>query len=182
MLYIVDLVADRARTHTFEQGCYARGVAQASAVVHVVGTKGSAHQLLKQVGLFVATFGRTKTGQSLFAVRIAQVFQTAGRIGQRFVPGRFAKDIGPVRSVTVQMVECLGVFGHTGLANQRHGQALRAVRVVKTEATFHAQATVVGRAIATVHTDDDVVLDVVGQQATHTAKRANRIHLFVDDL
>ena len=40
----------------------------------------------------------------------------------------------------------------------------------------------VGRAIAPVHADDDVVFHVVGQQATHAAKRADRVHFFVNDL
>ena len=64
-------------------------------------------------------------------------------------------------------------IGHTGLADQRLGQALRVVGVVKAVAALDAQAVVVGRAIAPVHTDDHVVLDVVGQQATDTTERAD---------
>ena len=76
----------------------------------------------------------------------------------------------------------LGVFADTGFANQRHRQALRAGGVVKTKAAFHAQAAVVGRAVASIHTDDLVVLDVIGQQTAHATKRAHRVHFFVHHL
>ena len=76
----------------------------------------------------------------------------------------------------------LGVFADTGFADQRHGQALRAVGVVETKAAFDAQTAVVGRAVAALHADDFVVFDLVGQQATHAAEGADRVDFFVHDL
>ena len=76
----------------------------------------------------------------------------------------------------------IGVLGHAIAPYQRHRQALGAVGVVKAETAFHAQAAVVGRAIAPVHTDNFVVFHVVGQQASHAAKRADRVDLFVHQL
>jgi hypothetical protein len=72
VLHIVDLVGDRARAHAFEQGRHAAGMAQAGAVVHIVGTKTGAHQLLEQIGFFVAALGRAKTGQRFSAIGITQ--------------------------------------------------------------------------------------------------------------
>ena len=182
MLHIVDLVTHCARAHAFEQGRHAGCMAQARAVVYVVGAKAGAHQLLEQIGFFIAALGRAETGQCLLAKCVAQITQTAGGQGQCFFPSRFAEHSGPVGRVPVQVVKCFGVFGHTGLADQWHGQALRAGRIVKAKAAFHTQAAVVGGAIASVHADDHVVLDVVGKQAANTAERADRVHLFVDDL
>ena len=71
MLHIVDLVAHSTRAHTFEQGGDAGGVAQAGAVVHVVGAKAGAHQFLEQVGFLVAAFGRAKTRQRFGTVGVA---------------------------------------------------------------------------------------------------------------
>ena len=47
VLHVIDLVAHRARTHAFEQCGHAGGVAQAGAMVDVVGAKAGAHQLLE---------------------------------------------------------------------------------------------------------------------------------------
>ena len=63
VLHIVDLVAYCGRSHALQQRGHAGGMAQAGAVVDVVGAKAGAHQLLEQVGFFVAAFGRAKTGQ-----------------------------------------------------------------------------------------------------------------------
>ena len=61
MRHIVDLVAHRTRAHTFQECGHAGGMAQASAVVHIVGAKAGAHEFLEQVSLFVAALGRAKT-------------------------------------------------------------------------------------------------------------------------
>ena len=76
----------------------------------------------------------------------------------------------------------IGVLGNALAPYQRHRQALGAVGVVKAETAFDAQAAVVGRAVAPVHADNFVVFDVVGQQAAHAAKRANRVDLLVHHL
>ena len=46
-------------------------MAQARAVIDIVGAKACSHELLKEVGLFVAAFGRTKTGQGGAAFGVA---------------------------------------------------------------------------------------------------------------
>ena len=53
--HVVHLVGHRARADAFEQRRHRRGVAQARAVVDVVGAEAGAHQLLEQVGLLVAS-------------------------------------------------------------------------------------------------------------------------------
>jgi hypothetical protein len=57
MFNVVDLVTHGARTHTFKQGRYARGVAQAGAMVYVVRPETGSYQFLEQIGFFVAAFG-----------------------------------------------------------------------------------------------------------------------------
>ena len=139
-------VADRARADAFEQRGHAGGMAQAGAVVHVVAAEAGAHQLLEQVGLFVAALGGAEAGQGFLAMGVAQGLELAGGEVQRLVPAGFAEDLAPVQ-VAVQVV---GVLGHAGLADQRLGQARRVVRVVEAEAALDAQAAVVGRAVAAV--------------------------------
>jgi hypothetical protein len=80
------------------------------------------------------------------------------------------------------MFECLRVFGDTGFADQWRSQALGTVGVVKAKSSFDAQAVVVGRSITAIHANNDVVLDVVGQQAADATERANRIDLLVHNL
>ncbi len=171
MLHIVDLVAHRARAHPFEQRGHAGRMAQPGAVIDVVAAEAGAHQLLEQVGLFVAAFGRAETGQRLVAVAGTQVFELAGGEIERFFPGGLAEGVAPVALVRQQS----RVFRHARLADQRPGQALRVVRVVEAKAAFDAQAAVVGGAIAALDADDDLVFHVVGDLAAHAAERADRI-------
>lgn len=52
-----------AGPNTLQQGGHRRGMAKACAVIDIVGTEACTHQLLKQIGFFIAAFGRTKTRQ-----------------------------------------------------------------------------------------------------------------------
>ncbi len=81
MLHVVHRIAHRARAHAFEQRGHAGRMAQPRAVVHVVAAKAGAHQLLEQIGLFVAALGRAKARQRLGAVGVAQVFRACQRQG-----------------------------------------------------------------------------------------------------
>ena len=86
-------VGHRARADAFEQGRHRRGVAQARAMVDVVAAEAGAHQLLEQVGFFVAALGRAEAGQRLAAVAVADLAQPAAGEFQRFFPGGFAEDV-----------------------------------------------------------------------------------------
>jgi hypothetical protein len=52
--------------------------------------------------------------------------------------------------------------------------------VVEPVASLHAQPVVVRRAVAAGDELDDVLLDVVGEEAAHAAERAHRVDLLVD--
>ena len=169
MLDIAHRVADRTRAHAFEQRRNAGRMAQARAVVHVVAAEAGAHQFLKQVGLFVAALGRAKASQCLGAVGLLESYQTLRSQIQGLVPGGFTKHIGPLGGALGQVQ----VFGNPRLANERAGQSVRMMSVIKPEAALHAQPRLVGRACATVHLDNALVLDVVGNLTAHTAERAN---------
>ena len=182
MLHVVNLVTDCARAHAFQQGRHTGGVAQSSTVVHVIASKANTHQLLEQVGFLVTTLGRAKPCQRLVAIGIAQAAKATRRQGQSLFPRGFSENRRPVGRVAVQVVQCLRVFGYTGLADQWHRQTLRAVGIVKSKPALDTQTAVVSRAIASVHANDQVVLDVVSEQATDTTKRTNGVHFFVDNL
>jgi len=96
MLDVAHRVAHGARAHALKQRRDAGRVAQAGAVVHVVAAKAGAHQLLEQVGLFVAALGRAETGQGLEAELLFECAQRLGGGIQRLFPARFAKDLAPV--------------------------------------------------------------------------------------
>ena len=146
-------------------------------MVDVVAAKAGAHELLEQVGLFVAALGRAEAGERLRAVRVAQLRQAAAGELERLFPGRLAEDVEDA----VRVHRRVGALGRVGAADQRHAQALRVVRVVEAVAALDAQALVVGRAVAAVDEEDLVVLDVVGQLAADAAVRAERLHLLVGD-
>src|SRR5688572_26973182 len=52
---------------------------------------------------------------------------------------------------------------------------MRVMRIVEAVAAFHAEATLVRRAVLAVHEEDLVFLDVVGEQAADAAERAHRV-------
>ena len=56
------------------------------------------------------------------------------------------------------------------------------MRIVKTKSSLHAQAMVVGGAVTAFDPHDSLAFDLIGEQATHTAKWAHRIHLAVNRL
>ena len=151
-------------------------------MVHVVAAKTGTHELLEQVSLFVAALGAAEAGKGLFAVGVAQALELAGGQFERFIPRCFPEHGGPIGRVAVKVFKRLGVFWHTRFADQRDCQALGAGCIVKTETPFDAQTAVVRRAIAPVHADNGVALDVIGEQAAHATERADRIDLFVHHL
>ena len=151
---------------------------QPRAVVNIVAAKAGTHQFLEQIRLFVAAFGRAKTSQRFLAIGVAQTNQLARCVGQSLFPRRFTEHFAPVCWVSNNKF----VFNHAFFANQRHSQTLVVVRIVKTKAAFDAQPVVVRRAIAAIHTHNCVVFDVVGQQATDAAERADRIDFFINNL
>ena len=121
-------VLDRAegRTHgagadAFEQRRHRGGMAQARAVVDVVGAEAGAHQLLKQVGLFVGALGRAETGQGVAAVAVADGLQAVGRHVQRLLPARLAEMGQRVLRVQVDVA----ALGRIVAPDQRLGQAVR---------------------------------------------------------
>ena len=173
--HIAHRVAHRPRAHPFEQCGHAGGVAQAGAVVDVVAAKTGAHQFLKQISFFIAALGRTKSGQTLGPVLLAQAHQTLSRQIQSFVPSGGSENLGPTRRLAVEVQR----LGHTRFAHQGGGQAVWVVCVIETKTAFDTQALLVGGACTALHFDDALVFHMVGEQATHATKRTHRIDLAV---
>ena len=142
-------------------------------MVDVVRAKAGAHQLLEQIGLFVAALGRAEAGQRLRAVAVADRAQAAAGHRQRLVPRGLAKH--GERVVGVQRE--VGALGHIHPADQGPRQPLAVMHVVESVAPLDAKAPGVGRAIAPFDADDPFVLHVVGELAADAAIRADRIHL-----
>ncbi len=179
---VVHLVAHRTRAHPFEQGGHAGRVTQAGAMVDVVRTKTGAHQFLKQIGLLIGAFGRTKARQGLRAMLGFEATQTTSRQIQGFFPSGRSEHAVPIGGIATERLQLAGVFGRIGTANERHRQALGMVGIVETKTAFHTQAVVVGRAIASLHPHDAFVAHLIGEQTPHPTKRAHRVHFSVDGL
>ena len=172
---VVERGGDRAGADPLHQRRHRGGVAQPRAMVDVVGVEAGADQLLEQVGLLVAALGRAEAGQGVAAVAVAHRGQPAGGHLERLVPAGLA-EMGP----GVAWVDArLDGLGRVRPADQRLGQALRAVRVVEAEAALDAQPVLVRRAVAAGDVGDLLVLDMVGDLAAHAAERADAGHLAV---
>ena len=150
---------------------------QPRTVIDIVGAKAGTHQLLKQIGFFVAALGAAKARQCIVAVRIADSRECICGEIERFVPGGFTKYIAPV--LRVQFEVCR--LGNTRFANQRLCQSLTMMCVIESIAPLDTEATVIGWTIAPVNADDRVVFDVIRELATNTTIRTDAIDRFVGD-
>src|SRR5690625_3051919 len=146
-------------------------MAQAGAVVDVVGAETLAHQLLEEVGLFIGTLGRAEAGQTVASIALEDVLETLRREIQSFLPGGLP-EVGPG---IVGLHPVVPPLGRVGPTNEGHGQALGAVHIVPAEATLHAEALLVGRAVSAVDLDDLVVLDGYRGLAAHAAEGAEAV-------
>ncbi len=162
----------RARADALHQRGDRGGVAQARAVVDVVGSKARAHQLLEQVGLLVRALGRAESGERVAAPGVANAPQALRRAVERLLPGGLAEMREGIGGVDVDVV-----LAHAIAPDERHGQPVGVVDVVEAEAALHTQAVAVGRAVATLDSDDTVVLDLVGELAADPAIRADAVDL-----
>ena len=140
--------------------------------------KAGAHQLLEQVGLFVAALGRAEAGQRLRAVRVADAARSLPPASSSASSQVASRNTSITRSGSIVASPRLGTSARR-ISGTR--QALRMVRVVEAVAALDAQAPVVRRAVAALDVEDLVVLDVVGQLAADAAVRADRFDLLVGD-
>ena len=65
---ISHLIGYSTRPYSFQQSCNGRCVTQSGAMINVIAAKAGADQFLKQVSLFVTAFGRSKSGERIWAV------------------------------------------------------------------------------------------------------------------
>src|SRR5206468_7153790 len=118
--------------------------------------KAGAHQLLKQVRLFVGAFRRSKTGQRAGPPRIANALQRFAGECKRLIPRRFSKNRAVVRWIDGKFRG----FRYARTTYQRLLQPMRMSDVVKAETPFDAQAFVIRRSVSSVNANDCVIGDV----------------------
>ena len=164
---------DRTRAHAFQQRRDGRGVAQARAMVHVVGAEPGAHQLLEQVGLFVGALGGTEAGQRVAdPTRIADFFRDVRGRSSASSQVAFAENLLSSSGIDVKSA-CLGASARR---IKRLGQPLRAGRSRSRSGPSRTGGSwLAGPSRPVDELDDLVVLHVVGQLAADAAERAHRI-------
>ena len=91
--HFADAVAHRAAADGQLQGRDAAGVAEARAMVDVVGLQHSAHEFLEDVIVFVGRFGAGIGGDAIAAVFAHQAAEAAGDEILRLVPAGFAEGV-----------------------------------------------------------------------------------------
>ena len=135
------------------------GVAEAGAVVDVVGSEDGAGELLDDEAILAGGLGRADDADSA-----VEVGQTVGGPRQRFFPGR-----GAERFVAA-------------IADERGGQPLRAVDEAEAEATLDAEAAAAGEVLRHVVDLDDLaaLADVEDDAAADAAVGAGRFDPALD--
>ncbi len=172
ILALVEGGGHRRRADAFEQRRHRRGVAEARAMVDVVGAEAGADQLLEQVRLFIRTLGGAEAGQRVGAVAVADCLEARSGTIERLFPGGLAE----VRPRIRRIDELVRHLRHAVLADHRLQQALRIGDVIEAEAALHAEPVGIRRAVLADDGDDLVVLDLVGELAADAAVRADRVH------
>src|SRR5262249_23581776 len=151
-----------------DQRGHTRRMAEARAVIDVVRAEAGADQFLEQIRLFVRSLCGAETRERAFPVSIANITKTARRQLECLFPSRFAKHLVPLLRIDDEVL----VLRHTGLADQRPGEAMAMLDVVESVTTLDAEPARVGGPILSLHEQNAVVLDVIRQLATDAAVRA----------
>ena len=186
----------RARPDPLEQRRDARGVAQARAVVDVVGVEAGADQLLEEVGLLVGALGRPKAGDRPGSAVGVDLGEPPRDEVERLVPARLAErrhhlvvvdesaGLAPALRPSAGLVAAdvhrqrplrVGVLA----PDQRLREPLRGGRVVPAVAALDAQPAL-GPGLRAALGERDrlaLVVDVVGERAADAAVRAHRVDL-----
>ncbi len=109
------------------------------------------------------------------AMRGFNLLEPAGDQGQCFVPSGWAKCA--IHLIWIQQID--RVFGNSFAANERLGEPLFMMNIVKAIASLDAQAAFIGGPLATFDTQNGIALHVVSKLTAHTAIRAYGIHCFI---
>ena len=176
------LAGGKGRRHgtgadALQQRYHRRGVTEARAVVHVVGAEARAHQLLHQIRLFVGSFRRSESGQSLGSVAVSNAFETRGGDVQRLFPARFPEVGKGISRIHL----AIGTLGRVIPADEGLGEPVGVRHVVESEPSLHAQPLAIPRPVAALHRDDLIGVGLVGNLATDTAIGAHAVHFLQRD-
>ena len=84
-------IGHRPRSNRLHERRDRRGVTETGAMIDVIGSPPGANQLLEQIGFFIRTLGRSKTGNCRATEFSADSLQTSGNQIQGFLPTGFSK-------------------------------------------------------------------------------------------
>ena len=144
---LVEGRGDGAGADAFQQRCDRGGVAEARAMVHIVGAEPGADQLLEQVGLLVRPLGGAEAGERAGAVRRLGGREAGGGLVQRLFPARLAEVGQRPGGIDIQ------AFRSIVAADQRPRQPLGMGDVVEAETALDAEPLLIGRAVAALDRD-----------------------------
>ena len=160
LFHFADAIAHRAAADGQLQGRDAAGVAEARAMVDVVGLQHSAHEFLEDVIVFVSRFGAGIGGDAIATVFAHQAAEAAGDEILRLIPAGFAKGAVAI------------------IAQEWRFEAARVGSKIQSEAALHAEVAEIGRAIeGGLDAIDGVVADLQVHLAADTAIRTGGAHL-----
>src|SRR5262245_23586534 len=143
-------------------------MAQAGAVIDVVGAKQRAEKFLQEVVVFVGRLGATINRHRTGAVALVNLYHSIGGVIESLVTRNFP----PL--LTVKCLRAVAGLLHS-LANLRRRHTIIAVNKVVAEPSFNAKVTVVDHRVKRRRDFVDVVIfDMEIERASHTAIRASR--------
>ena len=120
----------------------------------VVGAETLADQLLDEVRLLVRALGGAEAGERRPAVAVPDGGEPARGAVERLLPGRLAEVGEGVGRVDL----AVGGLRRVVTPDEGGGEAVGMGHVVEAEPSLHAQALVVGGAVATLHRGDDLAI------------------------
>ena len=154
---LVERVGEGAGADAEAEGGDGGGVAEAGAVVDVVGAEDDAGEFLEEVVVLVEALGGAVDGEGVGAVGVADLGEAAGDVVEGFVPGGAAPAAGA------------SLAG----ANEGVGEAVVALGVVPAEAALDAEPALVDGVILGRHGVGDLTAaDVDFEPAADAAEGA----------
>ena len=149
-------------------------MAEAGAVIHIVMPEALADELLEQIGFLIGAFRRAKARDGGAAVGLLELGQTTGRKIQCLLPAGFTEDIAPISWINV---EPLG--WRILSADERFGQAVVVVDIVKSKPTFDAEAPLICGAIDPFDIFNAIPFDLEADLTAHPAEGADAFDFMI---
>ena len=167
---LVEGGGDGPGADALEQRRHRGGVAEARAMVHIVGAEAGADQFLEEIGFLVRALGGAEAGERPAPMRLLRRHEPGGGPAKRLLPACLAEMRQRPGGIDIH------ALGRALAPDQRLRQPFGMGDVVEPEPALDAEPLLVGGAVAALDGDQPFAADRIGDLAADAAIGAHAVH------